>query len=274
MELVKLPFARLTPDLRQRLPHTARVAISLGRRAWTGRRHYDATKYWKSRARDDGQASVLWLNETYNEVYRERQRELLADFVKPLMQGSHVLDIGCGIGIVARMLVEINPQIEVDAVDFAEMVERAKTENGAAGIRYIASSAEAYRPDDRQYDLIVSSGCYSAIRDLAAMQRAFENAAAMTARGGRILMIDPFHRNRWMSRAWFSSRQVSATFRRLGFRQYLRSGVLFWPYREWLANSPYSSDVIRRRFAAGERWLRRLGQHAWADYKVLVFEKN
>lgn len=274
MELANSPLTRLRPRLRQHVPHAARVAISLGRRAWSGRRNYDSTKYWKSRASDDGQASVLWLNETYNQIYRERQREILAKFADPLPLGARVLDIGCGIGVVARMLVEINPHLDVDAVDFSEMVERAKVENGVAGIRYVASSAEQYCPDDCKYDLIVSSGCYSAIRDLAAMQRAFENAAVLTKRGGCVLMIDPFHRNRLMSRAWFSSRQVTEAFRRLGFRQRLRGGVLFWPYREWLANSPYSSEVIRHRFATGERWLRRLGQHAWADYKVLAFEKD
>jgi hypothetical protein len=87
-------------------------------------------------------------------------------------------------------------------------------------------------------------------------------------------MMDPFHRWNYLCRAKYSSAEVVEFMRWLGFRLISRGGVLFWPYREWLANSAYSGKELGRRFAEGERLLNLLGAHFWADYKVLEFVRN
>ena len=258
---------------KSRVPHTVRMLVSACRQAWN-RRDYDSNRYWKQRASREGQSSVMWNNACYNDMYRIRQREILAEYVRDLQEGDKILDIGCGIGVVSKMLVELHSGVQVDAVDFPEMIEVAQRESAMDRVRYIASSAEAYRDESQQYALVISSGCYSAIRDLAAMKRAVTNMADMTADGGRVLMIDPFHRCNLLARARFGSQDIRQLMHELDFEVIEKSGVLFWPYRLWLANCPYSDATVRRRFAAGERWMRWLGAHFWSDYKVLGFQKQ
>ncbi len=255
------------------IPHTMRIMASAIRQACT-RRDYDSSHYWKQRASREGQSSVMWNNACYNDMYRLRQRAILASYVHPLDNGAEILDVGCGIGVVAKMLVDLNPHVSVDAVDFPEMIAVARRASAVDRVRYIASSAEAYSDPGKRYALVVSSGCYSAIRDLAAMKRAMTNMAGMTADGGRVLMIDPFHRCNLLARAKFGSRDVVQFMEDLGFQLIEKNGVLFWPYRMWLANCNYPDRKVQRCFETGERWRRWMGPHFWADYKILSFQKH
>jgi 2-polyprenyl-3-methyl-5-hydroxy-6-metoxy-1,4-benzoquinol methylase len=237
-------------------------------------RQYDSSAYWRARAAGSGQGRVMWQNEEFNELYRGVQREILRPYVTSLPAHARVLDIGCGIGVVARMIVDLHPTADVDAVDFPEMVKAAEAEYAGDRIRYIASSAEEYLANDRRYDLVLSSGCFSAIRHVPTMESAVANAIEMLARPGLLIMIDPFHRWNYLARVKYSAREMIAFVEARGPRLMCKSGVLFWPYRDRLAGSTRRGADLARQFERGERWLRLLGQHAWADYKVLVFRQE
>jgi 2-polyprenyl-3-methyl-5-hydroxy-6-metoxy-1,4-benzoquinol methylase len=218
---------------------------------------------------------VLWKNDEYNQLYRALQRSLLADILARHHNAARsVLDIGCGIGIVARMLADLCPQATIDAVDFQEMISIARVENPHERVVYIPSSAEDYHDSNKRYDVVISSGCSSAIRSLPKMNQAMRNAAAMLGPDGIMIMIDPFHRSNFLARAKISSREVVRSMRSAGLRLVHKSGVLFWPYREFLANSQLSGAELQRKFRTGERLLGFLGRHYWADYKILVFKRD
>lgn len=235
---------------------------------------YDSSAYWRARAREgSGQTRVLWRNEQYNTLVRQRQRPYIQNYVQSL-SGGRVLDIGCGIGVVARMMTEMNPVITIDAVDFPEMIEIAQRENASDRICYIASSAEAYLDPDKKYSFILSSGCFSAIREIPKMERAIRNCIEMLEEGGVMLMIDPFHRWNYLARVKYSSSQVIRLMKAHKCELIERSGILFWPFREWLANADLPPERLERYFWLGERLLQMLGAHAWADYKVLAFRKK
>lgn len=234
---------------------------------------YDSSVYWRNRAKGEGQSRVLWRNEEYNRLYREIQRSFLEPYLRLLKDGDWVLDVGCGIGIVARMMADLNPKINIDAIDFPEMIEVARRENPGNNIHYIASAAEEYFNPKKQYALIISSGCFSAIRHVPTMERAMENCVRMLARGGYILMMDPFHRWSYLARVKYSSWQVVQFMRARGLRLTYQSGALFWPYRVFLCNSSLPPAKLQKYFRQGERLLEILGHHMWADYKILVFQK-
>jgi len=235
---------------------------------------YDSSEYWQRRASNAGQAAVLWENQEYNNLYREDQRHIIETWVGSLSPGASVLDIGCGVGIVAGMLRSMRSDIAIDAVDFEEMVAVAREATRGQNIRCIASSAEEYDGDGKLYDLIISSACYSMIRNIDHLRKALDNAVCMLAPGGILLMIDAFHRWNYLARAKFGTRDVLAHLIPQGMELVEKSGVLFWPYRERLANSDYRGAELEAKFRNGERLLRILGQHFWADYKILAFRKQ
>jgi 2-polyprenyl-3-methyl-5-hydroxy-6-metoxy-1,4-benzoquinol methylase len=236
--------------------------------------NYDATSYWKKRATScEGEERVLWRNQQYNHLYRDLQREVLKGFTE-LSTDLLVLDIGCGTGIVSKMITELNPYATVDAIDFHEMIEIAKEQNPSDRINYMISSAEDYFISDKKYHLIVSSACLSSMRDIAKMKKAVANAVRMVDENGTILMMDHFHKWNFLARAKFSSQDMIELMSAHGFKTCLKSGVLFWPYREWLANSTRSGSDLEQKFNQGERILAKLGRHFWADYKILAFRKR
>ncbi|MGB3538569.1 MAG: class I SAM-dependent methyltransferase [Mesorhizobium sp.] len=237
-------------------------------------KHYDSSEYWRKRASKPNQAAVLWKNQEYNDLYRVDQRTIIEPWVRSLPSGACVLDIGCGIGVVAGMINSIRQDITIDAVDFEEMIAVAREKNSKPGIRYIASPAEEFERDDIRYDLIISSACYSAIRDIDHLKKSLNNGARMLMPGGVMLMIDPFHRWNYLARAKFGTKDVIAHLKPHNMRLLEKSGILFWPYRVRLANSTVHGQELKAKYQIGEKLLKRLGSHFWADYKVLAFRKQ
>lgn len=233
----------------------------------------DNSAYWRRRAGEAGSAAVLWRNPVYNRLVREREYAQIVPRLAALPPNARVLDIGCGIGEVARWLLAQRADLQVTGVDFPEMVERAARETPPSPrLEWVGASAEEFvRPG--AFDLVLSSGCYSAIRDKAKCRRAIEAGCASVRSGGRLMCIDPFHRHKYLARVRMGPAEVSAIVQAQGLLREQFGGILFWPMREMLSNSRASEATIVRGFTAGERWLRRLGEQRWSDYKVLVFRK-
>jgi 2-polyprenyl-3-methyl-5-hydroxy-6-metoxy-1,4-benzoquinol methylase len=235
---------------------------------------YDSSVYWRQRAQGSGESRVMWKNEDYNQLYRKIQRKVISSFIKGLDKGSIILDIGCGIGTVSKMIIDLNPHLRVDGVDFPEMIQIARLENSSTRINYIANSAEEYFDPSRHYKLVISSGCFSAVRDVKRMERGIMNCIRMLDGSGLFLIMDPFHRWNYLARVKYSSRQLINLMEREGLSLVYKSGALFWPYRDWLANSSYRGADLEKKFTQGERLLSLLGRHFWADYKILAFRKK
>jgi 2-polyprenyl-3-methyl-5-hydroxy-6-metoxy-1,4-benzoquinol methylase len=255
------------------MPDPLRAVLRVLHRSLLAKETVDAEQYWRSRASAPGETAVMFTNQSYNDRIRERQLEKLTPYLSALPQSARVLDIGCGIGIVSENILKIRPDLRVVGVDYPEMIKVAKSRDGRRRIDYRAFAAEDFL-DTEPYHAILSMGCYSCIRQEQKIQQALDNARAMVLPGGLVIMIDPFHSMKALQRAPYSSNVISRWMTELGFTLSEKSGIMFWPTREVLAGSNKSDEVVSRKFAAGERWLDRLGAHTWADYKVLVFRKD
>ena len=235
--------------------------------------NYDSDEYWKSRAQENGQAAVLWENQFYNELYRIEAEKIILALVPESESNFRVLDIGCGIGIVSQTIADYNSTVWIDAVDFEEMIAVAKKRNPDSSINFISSSADDYFIGDDKYDLVISIGCFSAIRKIEKLEKSIINCAKMCKPGGKMLMIDPFHRWNYLARAKYSTADVIKLLEQQKFYLECKSGLLFWPMREYLANSSFSKKKVGVLFNFGETLSALFGQHFWSDYKVLQFKK-
>lgn len=233
----------------------------------------DNSAYWRGRARAQGSAAVLWTNAAYNRQVRAREFAVIGPVLRTLPHEARVLDVGCGIGEVARWLLEQRGDLRVTGVDFPEMVERAARELPASPrLEWVGASADAFERAGH-FDLVLSSGCYSAIRDRGRCEAAIAAGCRALRPGGLLVMIDPFHRWKYLARVLMGPQEVVALVQRHGLSLERSGGMLFWPLREVLANSDADEAAVVRWFARGERWLQVLGEHAWSDYKVLVFRR-
>ena len=236
-------------------------------------RRFDSSAYWRSRAACPGQQAVMW-GERFTQLVRERQELAIRPFIEALPAQARVLDIGCGIGVLARMMTRLRDDIDIDAVDFEEMIQVARTYPDQPRIHYFCESAEKYSVGERVYDLILSAGCYSSIQDIDHLHQALINAFRMAADLGTILLVDPIHRWKYLARARISPSAIIRLARDHGFRLTRRSGMIFWPFRDWLIESNMEDELLRRRFALGEILLSVFGTRYWSDYKILVFQRD
>jgi len=237
-------------------------------------REIDSSSYWRGRAALPGEKAVMFENEFYTAAVRTREFEWLKRLLAGLHPDAAILDLGCGVGIVAAYISQLNADWRIDAVDFQEMIKQASSRVVRPNVSFISSPAEDFCPSDRQYDAILSIACLSAIRDLAKLHKALDNIAKLSFMGSRVILIDPFHRSPLLARARISSKEVIDSMRAHGFKLEIKSGILFWPFRLLLARSKLRGKPLLFLFNLGEGLLALLGAHAWADYKVLVFRKN
>ncbi|MCI8930631.1 class I SAM-dependent methyltransferase [Thomasclavelia cocleata] len=235
-------------------------------------KYTDSSQYWRQRANRPGQKSVMWRNECFNNLFRQEQRKLLLELFKDdIDKPLQILEYGCGIGVFCHLLIEIFPNANITGIDFPEMINVARKRNHHSRITYIASSAEDHNASRETYDIIISSGCISAIMNQTLHDIIFQNMQTMIKPNGKILFIDPFHKYKPLSRVPVSSKKIINKMKFLNFKLVYYSGLSFWPTRILIANSSFNDNIVSCVFVAGEKVLSILGRKIWSDYKVLLF---
>lgn len=108
----------------------------------------------------------------------------------PLKPGDHVLDVGCGTGILAPMLLErTGPTGIIYELDFAEkMLEENKRLHKAQNIRFVRSDAEDAPLGEASCDAVICFSCFPHFHD---KEKAAANLARILKRRG-IFVISHF----------------------------------------------------------------------------------
>jgi SAM-dependent methyltransferase len=242
---------------------------------------YGESSYWDSRASARrGMARSLWPANTFNVLWDERQRVLLARALGE-MSGRRVVDIGCGTGRVTRWLAEQRGARLVVGVDFsAATVEAARDESPAlcsSGIvRFVQGDVVAGLDflGAGVFDDAVVLGCLSvACRNRAALERAIANIARVVRKGGRVLLLEPIHRSPLLRRVLdLGLEDWIVCANRAGLALLLADRMGFVPVRLVFSVRDLPQPLVRAAFGAGERvlddapWLSVL-----SDYKLLLF---
>lgn len=119
----------------------------------------------------------------FDAVFQLRLGELL----KPLVNGKHVLDVGCASGVMSSVLVTAAK--DVDLLDgSAEYIDEARKRlAGHANVRYYAELFETYKPD-RHYEVVTCSHVLEHVLDPIDL---LERMKAWLAPGGTMIVCVP-----------------------------------------------------------------------------------
>jgi SAM-dependent methyltransferase len=245
---------------------------------------YGAASYWDSRAAArQGMARSLWPSNTFNALWDERQRDIVARALGDI-SGRRIVDIGCGTGRVSRWLAEECGAGEVVGIDFSPAtVSAARNEAGAlvtsgivqfvqgnilAGLDWIGLNA---------FDDAIVLGCLSvACRERASLVRAIENIARLVRRGGRVLLLEPIHSSPLLRRILdLGIEEWIACANRAGLALSKADRMGFVPVRLVFSVRDLPRPIVAPIFAAGERLLDKARWLApLSDYKLLLFTRT
>jgi len=231
----------------------------------------DHVAFWRARASEPGWCSVMWRNPVYNACAHEDQWATIRRYLPP--RRAAVLDLGCGTGRLSVPLAVLFDRYV--GVDLDLMIAEARRRNTGLDIDFVADTIQTYAYPPERFDLVLSMACLGNACPRADLQSVAAGMVRTAVPGGRIVLIDAFHRVPALARTCrVTPREVVELFVNLGVSLVEWSGLHCVPLRLCLARPALARypRLTRLGYCLGERVLRaaprRLG-----DYSVLVFAK-
>ena len=125
---------------------------------------------------------------------REVQLKIMTDLIEDNEADFTVLELCCGEGLLAEMLLERFPKVTVWGYDGApEMLDRARQRMGRYGSRFFTRQFElkdqGWRKPDEPIQVVVTSLALHHL-DGPGKQRLFEDVSAMLSPGGVFIIAD------------------------------------------------------------------------------------
>jgi len=114
----------------------------------------------------------MWRDMWYKDPATGRHDKHEKDFDRlfsllPLKPGDHVLDVGCGPGVLVPLILErITETGILYELDFADkMIETNRRLHGGENIRFILADAENAALDDASCDVVICFSCFPHFHD-------------------------------------------------------------------------------------------------------------
>jgi len=90
----------------------------------------------------------------------ESYKSKLKGFCDILLPGAKILDVGCGPGNAAKLLIESNKDFEILGIDLsAEMINRARANVVSPKVNFLVGDIRDLNLNDEVYDAVVLSFC-------------------------------------------------------------------------------------------------------------------
>jgi SAM-dependent methyltransferase len=242
---------------------------------------YHSSTYWDERAHGrEGLARSIWPSNVFNEVWDERQRDVLVRTLGSL-EGHRVVDVGCGTGRMTRFFGSLGADLVV-GMDFSpDTVRAAEAESRELGagpnVRFaVGNVLEPLDHVAQDFDDAVVLGCLSvACQSLADLELALLNIRGLVRPGGRVVLLEPIHRSPLLRRILnLGLEDWIAAANRAGLSLTGSDRMGFAPLRLVLSVRDLPRGIVRSAFGLGETLLDAQPYLAsLSDYKLLSFER-
>jgi demethylmenaquinone methyltransferase/2-methoxy-6-polyprenyl-1,4-benzoquinol methylase len=137
---------------------------------------------YKARKRFFDDHAETWLDKWYKNpgtgCYDKHEKDFERLFsLLPLKPGDHVLDAGCGTGVLVPFILDhINPGGILHELDFSgKMIEVNRSRNAHDNIRFIVADVESAPLDGASCDVVICFSCFPHLHDkrkaMAALSR-------------------------------------------------------------------------------------------------------
>ena len=155
----------------------------------------DATFKW------DDKDFVSFYTDSANFIVLERQRSIrilleIAAFHFPSLSNLHILDLGCGEGIITKYIYDKSPSNNFYLLDASEeMLNKAKANLSSSNISFCHRTFEDYftsQSEDWKYDLVFSANAIHHL-DFAQKTALYTKIYKELKPGGLFLNIDAVH---------------------------------------------------------------------------------
>ena len=232
----------------------------------------DAVAFWRARAGEPGLGSVMWRNSAYNHGAHADQWAAIVRHLPP--RRDAVLDLGCGTGRLASALASLFDRYV--GTDLDTMVAEARRRNPGLRAEFVATTVQDYAFPREAFDLVLSMACLASACDADELPAVAQRIVEATRPGGRILLIEPFHRLPALTRTCrMSPAEVARLFTSHGTRLDEWTSLHFVPARLLLAGRLFAGwpRLSGVGYRAGEV-LRRLRPRQFGDYSVLALTKT
>lgn len=167
-----------------------------------------------------------------------------------IVDGTRVLDLACGTGVVASLVKQRYPRCAVTGLDvdarILEIARRRMAKAGVSGVDLVCAPAENTGLDGASFDTVISTLAFHHFPPRSKEDSAREIARLLRA-GGTFLLVDIQPRNRtvatltakeatspkWASRA-NTADNLHDAFSRAGLEVYAEDPPPTWIFRPWL----------------------------------------
>jgi len=230
---------------------------------------YSTAAYWDSKARaSTGSTVSMWPNQALNRLYEREQEERIRRYLGRV-EGSALLDLGCGTGRFSRKFAAEGAR--VTGVDVSEgALEIARRESPSGNPVYSCGSVLDLA-DDHAYDVIFTLGVLTvACLDKKQLLDALLRIRRALRENGRLLVADPIHRGFLHRVLDLDLPGFLSVMRQAGFRVEATAPLHFWPARLALCYFSCPAWLTAPLYHLGQAAMKIPGLSRLGDYWAIL----
>jgi SAM-dependent methyltransferase len=209
----------------------------------------------------------MWRNQHLNECADAVEWRFISEYLPE--SRNNVLDLGCGIGRLARRLSsQFNRYTGIDLEPMICEARRLHTDLINADFKVATIGSFDY--PEETFDGIVSLGCLSCALTNNELGEYADKLLRALIINGRLILLEPFHTNPLLVRSCrISSSNAIKLFENHGFSVVAEGRALFAPTRILFSKSHF---ITKCMFTLGEALLS-ISPRCFADYSFVAYSK-